>query len=179
MTHRRRSPGPPAGAEPALLERINPNTAGLDCGAEMHSVAVPPARAASAVRAFQPFTAERHRVADWLTSCGVHRVAMESTGVYWIPLYEILESRGFAVGLVNARHVQNVPGRKTAVVDCQGLQQLHSVACGGPASGPPQRWPRCGAICDIARAWCRERRPTCTAPGAPPRRPPRIFSRQS
>jgi len=127
MTHRRRSPGPPAGAEPALLERINPNTAGIDCGAEMHYVAVPPDRAASAVRAFKTFTAELHRLADWLTSCGVHSVAMESTGVYWIPLYEILESRGFDVVLVNARHVKNVPGRKSDVVDCQWLQQLHSV----------------------------------------------------
>ncbi len=127
MTHRRRSPGPPAGADPALLERINPNTAGIDCGAEMHYVAVPPDRAASAVRAFKTFTAELHRLADWLTSCGVNSVAMESTGVYWIPLYEILESRGFAVVLVNARHVKNVPGRKSDVVDCQWLQQLHSV----------------------------------------------------
>ena len=68
-----------------------------------------------------------HRLADWLTACGVTTVAMESTGVYWIPLYEILEGRGFDVVLVNARHVKNVPGRKTDVVDCRWIQEFHSV----------------------------------------------------
>lgn len=127
MNHRRRSPRPPSASEPALLERINPNTAGIDCGADAHYVAVPADRAASPVRAFKTFTAELHQLADWLTACAVTSVAMESTGVYWIPLYEILEARGFDVVLVNARHVKNVPGRKSDVVDCQWLQQLHSV----------------------------------------------------
>jgi transposase len=79
------------------------------------------------VRSFRTFTVELHRLADWLTACGVTTVAMESTGVYWIPLYEILEAQGLEVVLVNARHVKNVPGRKTDVVDCQWLQELHSV----------------------------------------------------
>jgi transposase len=116
---------PPAG--PSLLERINPNAAGIDCGSDTHHVAVPPDRDATPVRAFQTFTADLHRLADWLTACGVTTVAMESTGVYWIPLYEILEARGVDVVLVNARHVKNVPGRKTDVVDCRWLQELHSV----------------------------------------------------
>ena len=79
------------------------------------------------MRAFQAFTADLHRLADWLTASGVTSVAMESTGVYWIPLFEILEARGLDVVLVNARHVKTVPGRKTDVVDCQWLQELHSV----------------------------------------------------
>lgn len=112
---------------PSLLERMNPNAAGVDCGSEAHYVAVPPNRDAAPVRAFKTFTTELHRLADWLTACGVTTVAMESTGVYWIPLYEILEARGVDVVLVNARHVKNVPGRKTDVVDCQWIQELHSV----------------------------------------------------
>ncbi|MGQ0774949.1 MAG: IS110 family transposase, partial [Pseudonocardiales bacterium] len=112
---------------PSLLERINPNAAGIDCGSDTHYVAVAPGRDATPVRAFHAFTADLHRLADWLTACGVTTAAMESTGVYWIPLFEILEARGIAVLLVNARHVKNVPGRKTDVVDCQWLQELHSV----------------------------------------------------
>jgi hypothetical protein len=112
---------------PSLLERITPNAAGIDCGSEAHYVAVPADRDAAPVRSFKTFTTELHRLADWLTACGVTTVAMESTGVYWIPLYEILEARGLDVVLVNARHVKNVPGRKTDVVDCQWLQELHSV----------------------------------------------------
>ncbi|HAM59704.1 MAG TPA: IS110 family transposase [Candidatus Rokubacteria bacterium] len=112
---------------PSLLERMNPNAAGVDCGSEAHYVAVPADRDAAPVRSFKTFTTELHRLADWLTACGVTTVAMESTGVYWIPLYEILEARGVDVVLVNARHVKNVPGRKTDVVDCQWIQELDSV----------------------------------------------------
>jgi transposase len=111
----------------SLLARINPNAAGIDCGAEEHYVAVPADREAAPVRSFTTFTTDLHRLADWLTACGITTVAMESTGVYWIPLYEILEARGLDVVLVNARQVKNVPGRKTDVMDCQWLQELHSV----------------------------------------------------
>ena len=114
-------------AGPSLLERINPNAAGIDCGSDTHYVAVGPDRDPTPVRAFQAFTGDLHRLADWLTASGVTSVAMESTGVYWIPLFEILEARGLDVVLVNARHVKTVPGRKTDVVDCQWLQELHSV----------------------------------------------------
>jgi transposase len=124
--HRRPHRKQPA-TGPSLLERMNPNAAGIDCGAAAHYAAVPPDRDPTPVRTFQSFTADLHRLADWLTACGVTSVAMESPGVYWIPLFEILEARGFAVVLVNARHVKNVPGRKTDVVDCQWLQELHSV----------------------------------------------------
>lgn len=87
---------------------------------------MPPDRDDEPVREFACFTADLHRLADWLDACCVDTVAMESTGVYWIPLYELLDSRGFTVLLVNARHVKNVSGRKSDVLDCQWLQQLMS-----------------------------------------------------
>ena len=107
------------------LAAIHPKAAGLDVGATFHVVAVPPDRAAESVRTFQSFTADLHRLAEWLMEVGVTTVAMESTGVYWIPVYEVLEARGFEVLLVNARDAKNVPGRKTDVNDAQWLQQLH------------------------------------------------------
>jgi transposase len=110
-----------------LLKRIQPDAAGIDCGATSHYVAVPEDRDPRPVRAFSTFTAALHRLADWLVECGIKTVAMESTGVYWIPLYEVLEERGLEVVLVNARQVHNVRGRKSDVQDCQWLQELHSV----------------------------------------------------
>ena len=111
----------------SLLERIQPDAAGVDCGQNSHFVAVPPERDPQPVREFRTFTAELYQLADWLKQCQVKTVAMESTGVYWIPLFQILEARDFEVCLVNARHVKNVPGRRTDVSDCQWLQFLHSV----------------------------------------------------
>jgi transposase len=119
-----------------LCERIQPDAAGIDCGQNSHFVAVPPERASQPVREFRTFTAELHRLADWLAGCGVKTVAMESTGVYWIPLYEILEERGFEVVLVNARDVHNVRGRKSDITDCEWLQQLHSVGLLRPSFRP-------------------------------------------
>lgn len=104
----------------------HPNAAGIDVGASCQFVAVPPDRDQQPVREFLSFTEDLNALADWLTACGVDTVAMESTGVYWIPLFELLESRGFTVYLVNARHVKNVSGRKSDVLDCQWLQQLMS-----------------------------------------------------
>jgi transposase len=112
---------------PTLLERINPNAAGIDCGAAEHYVAVPKDRDPRPVRSFKTFTADLHRLAEWLVACGIKTVAMEATGVYWIPVFEILEARGCEVLLVNARHVKNVPGRKSDVSDAEWLQELHSV----------------------------------------------------
>ena len=112
---------------PSLLKRINRNAAGIDCGSEAHYVAVPPERDPEPVCSFKTFTADLHRLADWLEACKIKTVAMESTGVYWIPIFEILEERGFEVVLVNSRHIKNVPGRKTDVLDCQWIQELHSV----------------------------------------------------
>src|SRR5216684_3490784 len=108
------------------LDIANPNAAGIDVGSAGHFVAVPPDRDDEAVREFRSFTEDLERLADWPIACGVDTVAMESTGVYWIPLFELLESRGFTVHLVNARHVKNVSGRKSDVLDCQWLQQLMS-----------------------------------------------------
>lgn len=105
---------------------LNPDAAGIDVGAREHYVAVPAERDEQPVRSFGAFTQDLHRLAQWLLQCGIKTVAMESTGVYWIPLYQILESYGLAVKLVNARHVKHVPGRKTDVQDCQWLQQLES-----------------------------------------------------
>jgi len=111
-------------AEPLSL--THPNAAGIDIGSASHYVAVPPDRDDQPVREFKSFTADLNDLADWLKACEVEIVAMESTGVYWIPLYELLESKGFTVYLVNARHVKNVSGRKSDVLDCQWLQQLMS-----------------------------------------------------
>jgi transposase len=108
------------------LELAFPNAAGIDIGSASHFVAVPPDRDDTPVREFPSFTANLREIADWLTACGIDTVAMESTGVYWIPLFELLDSRGFTVNLVNARHVKNVAGRKSDVLDCQWLQQLMS-----------------------------------------------------
>jgi transposase len=112
---------------PSVLDRINPHAAGIDCGSAEHYVAVPPDRDATPVQSFSTFTHDLHRLADWLVACRVTSVAMEATGVYWIPVYEILEARGIEVQLVNARHVKNVPGRKSDVSDCEWLRELHSV----------------------------------------------------
>jgi len=109
------------------LKVIHPNAAGLDIGSEEIWAAVAPDRTAEPVRKFGTFTPDLHALADWLIACGVDTVALESTGVYWIPVYEILEARGLQVYVVNARHVKNVPGRKSDIQDCQWLQGLHSV----------------------------------------------------
>lgn len=107
------------------LRPLNENAAGLDVGATFHVVAVPPDRADESVRTFQSFTGDLHAMADWLVGLGISTIAMESTGVYWIPVFEILEAKGLDVLLVNARDVKHVPGRKTDVNDAQWLQQLH------------------------------------------------------
>ena len=117
----------PQTARPAVLERIKPHAAGIDCGSRYHHVAVPVDRDPEPVRRFKTLTPDLSRLVDWLAACRIDTVAMEATGVYWIPLYELLEARGIEVVLVNARHVKNVPGRKTDVVDCQWLQELHTV----------------------------------------------------
>jgi len=108
------------------LTRINEHASGIDIGAERHYVAVPPQATEHPVREFGVFTKDLYAIADWLQECGVKTVAMESTGVYWVPLYEVLEERGFEVKLVDARKAKNVSGRKSDILDCQWLQQLES-----------------------------------------------------
>jgi len=109
------------------LPILFPNAAGLDIGAREIYVCVPPDRTEENVKAFGTFTPDLNSLADWLTQYGVDTVAMESTGVYWIPSFELLEARGLKVYLVNARHIKGVPGRKSDVQDCQWIQKLHSV----------------------------------------------------
>lgn len=110
------------------LPVVNVMAAGIDIGSRIQVVAVPPELSGDPVQTFQSFTADIERMADWLVSLGITTVAMESTGVYWIPVYEILEDRGLAVVLANARDCKAVPGRKSDVNDAQWLQRLH--ACG-------------------------------------------------
>ena len=114
-------------AKPAGLSQLNLNAAGIDVGATGHFVAVPADRAEQPVQEFEAFTADLYRLADWLAECGVETVVMESTGVYWIPLFGVLEERGFQVMLVDPRSIKNVPGRKTDA---------------------------CAAICDSGPCWC-------------------------
>jgi transposase len=109
------------------LECIEPNAAGIDVGSRSIYVAVGGEREAEPVRCFATFTEDLRAMAAWLKQCGITTIAMESTGVYWIPVYEVLEDAGFKVCLVNSHHVKNVPGRKSDVSDCQWLQYLHSV----------------------------------------------------
>jgi transposase len=109
------------------IEIVHPNAAGLDIGlAEIWSC-IPPDRAGETVQPFGTFTPDLHRLADWLVANGVDTVALESTGIYWVPVYEILEARGLKVYLVNAQHIKNVPGRKSDVQDCQWIQKLHAL----------------------------------------------------
>lgn len=111
-------------ANNAVLPVMRPDAAGIDIGATEIFVAVPADRATENVRSFSTFTQDLYALADCLKSCSIATVAMESTGVYWIPLFQVLEDRGFEVCLVNALHVKNVPGRRTDVSDCQWLQFL-------------------------------------------------------
>ena len=108
------------------LTPYDPQAAAIDVGATSHWVAVAPEGRAESVREFGVFTADLYAIATWLKQCGVKRVALESTGVYWIPLLEVLEEKGLEVRLVDARKVKNVSGRKSDLLDCQWLRQLHS-----------------------------------------------------
>ncbi len=108
------------------LARINHHAAGIDIGSESHFVAVPAEATETPVKQFGVFTRDLYALADWLKACRVTTVAMESTGVYWVPLYEVLEAQGFEVKLVDAGKVKHVSGRKSDVLDCQWLQQLQS-----------------------------------------------------
>jgi transposase len=125
------------------LHIIHPAAAGIDIGASEIYVAVSDDRSDNPVRCFDTFTEDLHKAAQWLKECGIESVAMESTGVYWIPVFQILERYGFDVILVNARHVKNVPGRKTDVQDCQWLQYLHTVGLLNGSFRPAQE------ICEV------------------------------
>jgi hypothetical protein len=117
---------------------LNPNTAGLDIGADEIYAAVPLDRDPEPVKCFGTFTGELNALAAWLQQCGIEAVAMEATGVYWIPVFQVLEASGLQVCLVNPRYFQNVPGRRTDVSDCQWLQRLHSAGLLRGSFRPPQ-----------------------------------------
>jgi transposase len=135
---------------PKHLEHINLWAAGIDIGATSHFVAVPEGCSKETVREFKSFTPDLHALVAWLKKCGIQTVAMESTGVYWIPLYELLEENGFDVKLVDARQVKNVSGRKTDVLDCQWIQQLHTYGLLNGAFRPVEE------VCEL-RAYVRQR----------------------
>jgi len=118
---------------------IRVDAAGIDIGARLIHVAVPADRDPRPVREFQTFTQDLYALADWLEFCGIRTVAMESTGVFWIPLFQMLDARGLEVCLVNARHVKHVPGRNTDIADCQWLQYLHAVGLLTASFRPAQR----------------------------------------
>ena len=120
------------GKRSAQPNQVHPDAAGVDVGATAVYAAVREDRATVPIRNSPTFTSDLHALADWLSKCRVTTVAMESTGVYWIPVLQILEARGFDVVLVNARHERSVSGRKSDVTDCEWLRHLHSVGllCG-------------------------------------------------
>ena len=115
---------------------INPDAAGVDLGSAEHWVAVPPGRDQESVRCFGVFTSDLEELAEWLKGCRITSVAMEATGVFWIPLFQILEKRGFKVTLANARHLKNVTGRKSDISDCQWIQKLHTFGLIGGSFRP-------------------------------------------
>jgi transposase len=144
----RQTPAP--SSSPGTLAQLNPNAAGIDVGSGSHFVAVPADRDPEPVREFRAFTADLYHLAEWLQACGIETVAMESTGVYWIPLFQVLEARGFEVKLVDTHQLKRVPGRTTDVLDCQWLQQLHSFGLLAGAFRPDDQ------IC-VLRSYMRQR----------------------
>lgn len=140
------------------LPPLNRNAAGIDVGSAAHYVAVPAGRDAEPVQEFCSFTADLHRMAQWLKACKVDTVVMQATGVYWTALYDVLESYGFEVNVVNARHTKTLPGRKTDVLECQWLQKLHTFGLLNN-SFRPRRFGCCGATCGSARIWSQRQGP--------------------
>ncbi|MBC8725857.1 IS110 family transposase [Paraburkholderia sp. 31.1] len=140
-------------------DEVYPNAAGIDVGASSHWVAVPRTADHQPVREFGTMTGDLHAMADWLLACGVDTVALESTGVYWIPVYEVLEQRGLTVWLVDARQMKYVPGRKSDVQDCQWLQKLMSLGLLRAA------WCPAGEVC-VVRAVVRQRELLLTEQGS-------------
>jgi transposase len=134
----------------SLAPEPKPDAAGIDIGSSEMWVAIDPDRDERPIRCYGSFTEDLHELADWLKDRNIRTVAMESTGVYWIPLFQILESRGFEVCLVNAHYPKFAPGRKSDVIDCQWLQYLHSVGLLSGSFRPPQ------SICEV-RAILRHR----------------------
>ena len=149
MSHGRQSSAKPAG-----LSQLNLNAAGIDVGATSHFVAVPADRAEQPVQEFEAFTADLYRLADWLAQCGVETVVMESTGVYWIPLFGVLEERDFQVMLVDPRRIKNVPGRKPTCWTASGCSSCTPTACCRGPSDPTGRSDAYAVTCGSGSCWC-------------------------
>jgi transposase len=126
-------------ADSAELIVVHPNAAGVDVGNASHFVSVPPERDQTPVREFGSWTADLRRMVEWLKSCGIMTVVMQSTGVYWIAIYDVLEQAGFEVYLVNARGTKNLPGRKSDVQECQWLRKLHTYGLLRKSFRPPEQ----------------------------------------
>jgi hypothetical protein len=133
------------------MPMVHPNAAAVDIGATMHMAAVRADRTPEPVRSFGTFTTDLHRLVDWFKECGVETVVMESTSVYWIPIFELLDARGFTVFLVNARDAKHVPGRS-------GCNVFILMVCYVPAFGPRARSPSCEHTC-VSASVCSNMRP--------------------
>jgi hypothetical protein len=138
------------------LSALNRNAAGIDVGNSDHYVAVPNGRDPEPVRTFGSFTSDLHRMAQWLKACGIETVVMQATGVYWIALFQILESYGFQVNVVNARPTKTLPGRKTDVLECQWLQKLYTFGLLNNSFRPPEE-------IQVLRTYLRQRENLVTA----------------
>jgi transposase len=135
----RRQLGSRVAAGDPSLQIVHPDAAGIDVGNASHFVAVPGGRDEQPVREFGCWTADLHKMAEWLVECGIRTVAMQSTGVYWVALMEVLEEAGLEVYLVNARGTKNIPGRKSDVQECQWLMKLHSYGLLRNSFRPPEQ----------------------------------------
>jgi transposase len=140
------------------LPPLNRNAAGIDVGNAEHHVAVPPGRDLEPVQKFGSFTADLHRMAGWLKSCGIDSVVMQATGVYWMSLYQVLEDYGLQVNVVNAQHTKTLPGRKTDVLECQWLQKLHTFGLLNNSFRPTEE-------IRVLRSYMRQRERLVTAAG--------------
>ena len=140
-------------AKPAGLSQLNLNAAGIDVGATSHFVAVPAGRAEQPVQEFGAFTADLYRLADWLAECGVETVAMESTGVYWIPLFGVLEERGFRVMLVDPSASRTCPGARPACWTASGCSSYTPTDCCREPSGLTGTSGACAATCGSGPCW--------------------------
>jgi transposase len=138
---------PKFGSKAQAFPLVHPNAAGIDLGARKHFVSVPEDRDARSVRSFGCYTAQLEQMAQWLRSCGIETIAMESTGVYWVPVFEILESYGFEVLVVDARQIKNLSQRKSDVLDCQWIRHLHTYGLLSPAFRPKAE------ICEMRSYW--------------------------
>jgi len=140
------------------LEVVHQHVAGIDVGNESHYVAVAPGRDAEPVREFGSWTADLIRMAEWLKSCGIQHVVTQSTGVYWIAVYDVLEKAGFQVCLANARDTKNLPGRKTDVQESQWLLKLHTYGLLRNSFRPPEEMACCVRRGGCATGACGKRR---------------------